>query len=189
MLTLFDIEPTLPTGFSYFPNFITEIEEAQLINSIGRFDLQNMKFHEYEARRKVVSFGQGWSFTEQKLKPGIPIPEEFHFLLERISKKLCIPPTEIAQLLITEYPPGSVINWHRDAPPFNIIAGVSLLADCNFKLRPHEKAKQIRNATISLPVQRRSLYAMQAIVKSDWEHSTAPGAYVRYSLTFRTLKN
>ncbi len=187
MNTLFDIEPVLPEGFNYYPGFITETEELQLVKTIKQFDLQNMKFHEYEAKRKVISFGSGWSFTEQQLKQGNPIPNEFDFLVEKIALKFSIPTTMIAQFLITEYPPGSVINWHRDAPPFDIIAGVSLLSDCSFKLRPHDKEKQTRTATISLPVQKRSLYSMQGSAKTTWQHSTAPLKKVRYSLTFRTL--
>jgi alkylated DNA repair dioxygenase AlkB len=188
MNTLFDIAPVLPSGFDYYPGFITEKEELQLINAIEKFDLQNMKFHEYEAKRKVISFGSGWSFTEQRLKPGDPIPGDFDFLVERIAGKLSIGKELIAQFLITEYPVGSVINWHRDAPPFAVIAGISLLSDCNFKLRPHDKEKQDRKATITLNVQRRSLYTMQGPAKSEWQHCTAPLNKTRYSLTFRTLK-
>jgi alkylated DNA repair dioxygenase AlkB len=189
MNTLFDIGPALPEGFFCSPGFITEAEEMYLAKTIQQFDLQNMKFHEYEAKRKVISFGRGWSFTDQKLKEGNPIPGEFNFLVERIANHLQIPKESIAQFLITEYPVGSVINWHRDAPPFETIVGVSLLCDCNFKLRPHDKTKQTRAATISLLVQRRSIYSMTGIAKTAWQHSTAPLNKIRYSLTFRTLKN
>ena len=188
MNTLFNIDPVLPEGFRYYPDFITEAEESRLLLTIEKFDLQNMKFHEYEAKRKVISFGKGWSFTEQKLKQGDSIPKEFDFLVEKIAGHLYISKQLIAQFLITEYPIGSVINWHRDAPPFETIAGVSLLSDCTFKLRPHNKEKQTRNATISIPVQRRSLYAMTGVSKKEWQHSTAPVSTVRYSLTFRTLR-
>lgn len=188
MYTLFDISPQLPDGFSYNNNFISVEEESQLVHVIKQFDLTNMKFHEYEAKRKVMSFGRGWSFTEQQLKQGNQIPGAFDFLLERIASHLNIGKDAIAQLLITEYPIESVINWHRDAPPFETIVGVSLLSDCIFKLRPHEKEKQTRAATISLPVQRRSMYIMTGIAKTAWQHSTAPVKQVRYSLTFRTIK-
>ena len=188
MNTLFDITPILPAGFSYQNDFISVEEEEQLVQTIKQFDLKNMQFHEYEAKRKVISFGSGWSFTEQQLKQGTPIPEAFEFLVVKIANQLAVSKEQIAQFLITEYPVGSVINWHRDAPPFDMVAGVSLLADCNFKLRPHAKEKQTRNATIVLPVQRRSLYRMQGEAKNEWQHCTAPLNKVRYSLTFRTLK-
>lgn len=188
MNTLFDIGPVLPAGFSYNPQFITEEEEQCLLAIVSKMELANMKFHEYEARRKVVSFGQGWSFTDKTLKPGNDIPHEFDFLVEKIAVHLKIERQQIAQFLITEYPVGSVINWHRDAPPFETIVGVSLLADCIFKLRPHDKEKQTRSATLSLPVQRRSMYVMTGISKTNWQHSTMPLNTVRYSLTFRTLR-
>lgn len=188
MNTLFDIGPVLPDGFNYYPGFITETEENQLLGTIRQLDLQTMKFHQYEAKRKVASFGKGWSFTEQRLKQAVPIPGEFKFLVEKIADKLDITTGSIAQFLITEYPVGSVINWHRDAPPFDIIAGVSLLSNCYFRLRPHAKEKQTRSATISLPVEKRSLYSMQGEAKTAWQHCTAPVNRVRYSLTFRTLR-
>ena len=187
MNTLFDIAPILPEGFNYYRNFITEAEEQMLLSSIAEIDLAAMQFHEYEAKRRVASFGQGWSFTEQRLKQGAAIPGTFHFLVERVASHLNITKESIGQFLITEYPVVAVINWHRDAPPFETIAGVSLLSDCIFKLRPHEKQQQTRSATISLPVERRSLYTMTGNAKTAWQHSTAPVKKVRYSLTFRTL--
>ena len=188
MNTLFDIGPVAPGGFDYLTNFISTEEEEQLLASIRQFDLGNMKFHQYVAKRKVASFGLGWSFTEQQLKQGAPIPNEFLFLINRVAKQVNIQPEAIVQLLVTEYPPGAVINWHRDAPPFDIIIGISLLADCSFKLRPYAKQLQSRHSSITLPVQRRSFYSLQGIAKNEWEHSTAPLKKTRYSLTFRTLK-
>jgi alkylated DNA repair dioxygenase AlkB len=88
---------------------------------------------------------------------------------------------------LTEYPVGAVINWHRDAPPFDIIAGISLHSDCVFKLRPYDKAKQGRRSVISIPVKRRSLYIIRDTARTDWEHSIAPVNDVRYSITLRTL--
>lgn len=188
MLTLFDISPVLPQGFTYQRDFLTVDEESLLTREIGQLDLHNMKFHAYEAKRKVLSFGMGWSFTEQALKKGEPIPGAFDFLLEKISAYTGIPRENIAQFLITEYPVGSVINWHRDAPPFETIIGISLQADCTFKLRPQDKERQTRSATISLPVHRHSIYTMTGIAKNEWQHATAPLDTVRYSLTFRTIK-
>jgi alkylated DNA repair dioxygenase AlkB len=96
---------------------------------------------------------------------------------------------QFAELLVTDYPIGSVINWHRDAPPFDIIAGLSLLSDCTFKLRPHDKSKQGRGSVISLLVKRRSLYVMQGPSRSEWQHSIIPVREIRYSITLRTLSH
>lgn len=188
MLTLFNVEPEMPEGFKYYPDFITTEEESKLIAFIQSMELNPMQFHQYEAKRKVKSFGRSWSFTEQRLKQNDPIPNEFSFLIDRITKQINISKEEIVQLLVTEYPVGSVINWHRDAPPFAIIAGISLQSDCTLKLRPHDVEKQKKESTLKLNVQRRSLYVMQGKAKTDWQHSTALLKHVRYSLTFRTVR-
>ena len=80
--------------------------------------------------------------------------------MQRVASHLQLAPEVLGELLVTEYPPGSVINWHRDAPPFDVIAGISLNTDCTFKLRPHEKSRQGSRSVISIPVGRRSFYNM-----------------------------
>jgi alkylated DNA repair dioxygenase AlkB len=185
---LFPVELKLPEGFTYRDNFIDELEEQNLFESIKNVDLHPMMFQGFEAKRKVASFGFDYNFENRSLKKGAPIPHEFKWLVSRVAKHTSIPESDFAELLITEYPIGSVINWHRDAPPFDLIAGISLMAACTFKLRPHEKAKQNRKATISLKVARRSLYTLSGCSREEWQHSTAPVNNVRYSITLRTLK-
>ena len=189
MNSLFPLETRLPEGFIYYPAFISKEEEAVLINRVQEAPLHAMQFQGYEAKRKVASYGYDWSFDKRSLTRGKEIPLEYQFLVQRVADYLSLAPEQIAELLVTEYPVGSVINWHRDAPPFDIIAGISLLSDCTFKLRPHDKNKQNRRATISLTVRRRSLYIMQGESRSEWEHATAPVKEVRYSITLRTLRN
>lgn len=188
METLFPIESNYPEGFSYYPQFISIEEEKFLINLISGIELHNFQFHGYEAKRKVASFGYDYSFEKKALSKGKAIPGEFNFLIEKVCQQAGIKTTDIAELLVTEYPTGSVINWHRDAPPFDLIAGISLYADCILKLRPHEKEKQGRNSVVSIPLIKRSLYLLQGKVRSDWQHSTAPVKNKRYSITLRTLR-
>jgi alkylated DNA repair dioxygenase AlkB len=188
MQTLFSIEPNFPNGFTYITDFITAEEENNLITIIKNFELKNLNFQGYEAKRKVASFGYDWSFEKRVLSQGKEIPNDFEWLIKRVSNYINVPENLVSELLITEYPKDSVINWHRDAPPFDTIIGISLLSDCVFKLRPHEKSKQNRKNIISLPVLRRSLYIMKDEARTDWEHSIAPVKEVRYSITLRTLK-
>jgi alkylated DNA repair dioxygenase AlkB len=185
---LFDIQPVFPSGFNYFPQFINAEEEAALHKAILKLDLQTFIFRGYEAKRKVMSFGFDYHFNDRSISPGVPIPEDFYPLIQKTANHLKIPPSEFKELLVTAYPPGSVINWHRDAPPFELIAGISLLSDCNFKLRPYQKIKQVRGATISIPVTRCSLYVMQGEVREEWEHSITELTDLRYSITLRTLR-
>jgi alkylated DNA repair dioxygenase AlkB len=188
MNTLFPLLPQLPDGFAYIPDFITEAEEAELLDQISKVSFHAFLFQGYEAKRRVASFGYDWSFDRRVLTKGADIPEAFHPIIEKVADRLSFPPDALAELLLTEYPAGSVINWHRDAPPFDLIAGISLLSDCTFRLRPHDKAKQGRGSIISIPLARCSLYIMQGEVRADWQHSIPAVKGLRYSITFRTLR-
>jgi alkylated DNA repair dioxygenase AlkB len=188
MNTLFPLAPVLPPGFLYEPDFLTEQEETKLLRIISGMELRPLNFHGYEAKRHVASFGTGWSFSEKALKKGAAIPEEFDPLLKKISGHLHTSKSDFAQLLITEYPIGSVINWHRDAPPYEFIIGISLGSDCIFRFRPYEKEKRTRGSLLSFPLLRRSLYVMKEASRRDWEHSTAPVTQIRHSITVRVLR-
>ncbi len=188
MNTLFPIDPVFPEGFRYLPDFITEDEEQQLVDEISKVELHTFTFQGYEAKRKVASFGFDWNFEKQALLKGKEIPEVFTPLIDKVASYLILEREKLAEFLITEYPVGSVINWHRDAPPFDLIAGISLLSDCTFRLRPFDKAKQTKSATLSFPVHRRSLYVIEGVSRTEWQHSIAAVNKVRYSITLRTLR-
>src|SRR5688572_32265118 len=113
METLFDISPTLPPGFSYFPDFLTTEEEELLHQQILKIDLHNMIFQGFEAKRKTASFGYDYSFDKRQLTKGKEIPRSFSSLIQRVGEKVEVKVEDFAELLVTEYPVGSVINWHK----------------------------------------------------------------------------
>src|SRR5205814_1945638 len=47
-----------------------------------------------------------------------------------------VPPEQFAEVLVTEYQSGAGIGWHRDAPQFGIVLGISLLSECIMQFRP-----------------------------------------------------
>ena len=188
MDSLFAFEPVLPAGFRYFPDFLDEKEEGQMLLALQTIDVRPMIFQGYQAKRKTKSFGYDYHFDSRRLEKGLPVPESLIPLVDKVSAKLSIESKEFAELLVTEYPAGSVINWHRDAAPFHLIAGISLLSDCTLRFRPHDKLKQGRRAVLSFPVQRRSLYVLDGESRTDWQHSISPVGSTRYSITLRTLR-
>jgi alkylated DNA repair dioxygenase AlkB len=134
LMELFPVRLKLPHGFTYHDNFITSDEERDLYESITKLDLHPLIFQGFEARRKVASFGYDYSFDKRSLSKGTEIPAAFQWLITKVSGQTSIPENAFAELLVTEYPIGSVINWHRDAPPFDVIAGISFfpIAPSNF---------------------------------------------------------
>jgi len=97
-----------------------------------------------------------------------------------------------AMALINEYRAGSPIGWHRDAPQYDIVAGLSLLSTCRMKFRPYRSptkaAADRRGATHELRLDRRSAYLMTGPSRTEYEHHVPPVPELRYSITFRTLR-
>lgn len=188
MDTLFPLTPAFPPGFEYIHDFLEPAEESSLLQEITKIQLHPFNFHGYQAKRRVASFGYDYSFAARSIAEGQQIPAAFHGLIAQVAARTRIPAEQFKELLITEYPERSVINWHRDAFPFDVIVGISLASDCTFRLRPHSGERRKRGSVISFPVKRRSLYVISGQSRTDWEHSISPVAAVRYSITLRTLK-
>lgn len=99
--------------------------------------------------------------------------------------------------LINEYRPGAPIGWHRDAPQYDTIAGVSVLAECRMKLRPYVSPRELagvvkrptRKTTHEITLRPRSAYIIGGPARQSFEHSIPPVAQLRYSITFRTLRS
>jgi alkylated DNA repair dioxygenase AlkB len=187
-MELFEPTNAFPDGFSYTPDFITPAEEQELLDIIATIPLETFMFQGFAAKRKTASFGYDYSFDNRKLKKGKPIPAEFDKYVARVAEHIAVDKEEIAELLVTEYPPGAVINWHRDAPPFDVIAGISLLSGCVFRMRPYGEQVKSRASVLSMPVGRRSIYVMKGEMRENWQHSISPVRALRYSVTFRTLR-
>lgn len=92
------------------------------------------------ARRRVAHFGWSYEFATFKLGAAPPIPEFLSPLRERVGELTSRRPAEFAEVLVTEYSVGAGIGWHRDAPPFDIVAGISLLSECKMHFRPRPPA-------------------------------------------------
>jgi hypothetical protein len=101
MQTLFDLPTVYPSGWFYVPDFITEKEEAELLQTISGIKLHTFMFQGYEAKRMVASFGYDYSFEKQSLSRGHPIPSPFSWLIGRVANYLQKQKDDFAELLIT----------------------------------------------------------------------------------------
>ncbi len=96
-----------------------------------------------------------------------------------------LPGADLQQVLVTEYRPGAAIGWHKDRSVFGEVVGISLLSACLFRLRRKAGAGWER---ASLRLEPRSAYLLRGCARTHWEHSIPAVAELRYSLTFRNLK-
>src|SRR3954465_5765815 len=110
------LEPELPQGFEYRTEFISAAEEQALLDHIARVEFSTVEMRGGVARRRTAHYGWTYGYEARSGQPGRPIPE---FLLRERSRAaawLGIAPEALAESLLTEYPPGAPIGWHRDAP-------------------------------------------------------------------------
>ena len=190
MLGLFDTD-SLPDGFEYQAEFISKDEERELADAIGHVEFSTFEMRGVVARRRVAFFGESYNQA-----PAIAIPDFLEPLRLKAARWAGVEPDAFAMALINEYTPGATIGWHRDAPQYDIIAGVSLLSACRMKLRPYVPPADLRGPTRATPrkttheitLAPRSGYLMKGVARSGFEHSIPATKNLRYSITFRTLR-
>lgn len=175
----------LPDGFLYRPEFLTPTAEADLIALIASLDFHEFQMHGVTARRRVVQFGWHYSFNSFRLAPAPAIPEEFSAVRDMAADLAGVTPDQFSEVLVTEYKPGAGIGWHRDAPPFGVIAGISLAGSCRMRF---QRGKDAARETAAVELEPRSAYVLSGSARTEWQHSIPPTKALRYSITFRTLR-
>lgn len=183
--TLFELD--LPMGFHYREDFITDAEETVLVEAIGDVAFTDFEMRGVVARRRVAFFGRSYGRAAAR-----PLPPFLFPLRVKIAEWAGVDSEAFAMALINEYRPGTPIGWHRDAPQYDIVAGVSLLSACRMKFRryrsPAAPNPSRRSATHEIALNRRSAYLMTQESRTSYEHHIPPVARLRYSVTFRTLR-
>jgi alkylated DNA repair dioxygenase AlkB len=209
--SLFD--PDVPSGFEYRDDFLTTDEEAQLADEIGRVEFSRFEMHGVAARRRVAFFGRSYDAGSA---PALPLPPFLLALRDKVAIWTGTDAGAFAMALINEYPPGAPIGWHRDAPQYDIVAGLSLLSSCRMKFRPYVRPASARRASARLAeapqarrragerssssgvrrmatheivLERRSAYLLSGEARNAFEHHIPPVTTLRYSITFRTLRS
>jgi alkylated DNA repair dioxygenase AlkB len=182
--TLFPID-NLPEGFLYQPNFLTREEEAELLRIFHELPFQAFDFHGYTARRRVLEFGLEYDFTTRKATPAQSFPEFLSPVRERAAQFAGISAAALVEGMVTEYSPGAPIGWHRDAPQFGTIIGISLAGVARMRFKPYKA----EGKPIALTLEPRSIYRMRGPARWRFQHSIPAVKELRYSITFRTLRS
>ncbi len=141
------------------------------------------------AKRRVAFFGRSYG---REAVP--PIPDFLQPLRAAVAAWSGLEPGAFVMALVNEYRPGSPIGWHRDAPQYGQVAGVSLLSSCRMRFRPYAEARRgpaevPRRATHEIVLEPRSAYLMTGAARASYEHHVPPVTALRYSITFRTVRS
>ena len=178
--------PPAPSGLVYRPDLISEAEEQQALAVLEAMEFSTITMHGRTARRTVRHFGRDYGYESWQLVPTDPLPDELAWLADRAGSLAGLDPDDFAQILISRYPPGSTIGWHRDAPMFGAkVVGISLASACRMRFqRGKGPARQVAEVILAP----RSGYVLAGAARYAWQHSIPPIKALRYSITFRTLK-
>ena len=176
----------LPSGFIYHPGLLKDAEAASLLDLVRAIDFWAVEMRGQVARRRTAHFGWIYGYESWQITPGPEIPDFLLPLRERVAGLAGVDPAELAEVLVTEYPAGAGIGWHRDAPQFGVVIGVSLSSPCRMRFqRGTGGARQTRAITLEPG----SAYVLTGEARQHWQHSIPPIREPRYSVTFRTLRS
>lgn len=175
----------LPEGFRYQSDFLTVEEERALTERLATLRFKPFEFQGSVGKRRVVSFGWQYVFDGSGLRKADDMPDFLLPLRARAATFAGLAPDELQHVLLTEYRPGAAIGWHRDRSVFGKTVGISLLSPCRFRFRRKQGAKWERAHLVAEP---RSAYLLKGPSRTQWEHSIPDVEALRYSITFRNLR-
>jgi DNA oxidative demethylase len=175
-----------PDGLVYRPGLLTVPEERALLDELERLDFREIRMHGVVAKRTARHFGLDYDYERRGvLEEAEPLPDWLVPVRERAAELAGVAPDELVETLVQRYPEGAPIGWHRDAPAFGIVVGVSLGSSSRMRFR---RDKGGMRRTFELDLEPRSGYVLAGEARSAWQHHVPPAKSLRFSITFRTLR-
>jgi DNA oxidative demethylase len=182
--SLFD-PAILPEGLLLQEEFLDRDEERALVERFRSLEFHDMRMRGVTARRRIIDYGWRYSFESFKVSEGPPLPDFLLPIRERAAIVAGLSSEVLTEALLTEYPPGATIGWHRDAAPFDVVVGISLVSPCRFRFRRGRTGAWQTTEVLLAP---RSIYVLTSAARREWQHSIPAVSELRYSITFRTLR-
>jgi DNA oxidative demethylase len=174
-----------PRGLVYEPELLSKENERELLVQLQSLRFDPIVMHGQEARRTARHFGLDYDYESRTPKPGEPLPDWLEPVRARAAALAGVEPDELVEILVQRYPPGSTIGWHRDAPAFGTVVGVSLGGSSRLRF---QRGKGEERRVWDVVLEPRSGYVLAGEARTSWQHSIPPTKVLRYSITFRTLR-
>jgi DNA oxidative demethylase len=174
-----------PEGLVYRPDLLTVDEEAEVLDVLASLRFDPIVMHGQPAKRTARHFGLDYDYEARTPQPGEPLPDWILPVRERAAELAGHDPAELVEVLVQRYPPGSTIGWHRDAPAFGTVVGVSLGGASRLRF---QRGKGDDRRVWEVLLEPRSGYVLAGKARTSWQHSIPPTKELRYSITFRTLR-
>src|SRR3954468_11221521 len=172
-----------PEGILYRPDLLSAGEEEGVLSRFQTLRFDPIVIRGQAARRTARHYGLDYDYEARTPRPGEPVPDWLEPAREIAARFAGFPPDKLAEILVQRYPPGSTIGWHRDAPAFDTVIGLSLAGSSRLRFQ-HGKGEARRVYEVLL--EPRSGYVLASKARTSWQHSIPPTKELRYSITFRT---
>jgi alkylated DNA repair protein (DNA oxidative demethylase) len=177
----------LPSGLLYEAELLTEQEELELLDRFGELEFAEIRMHGVVAKRTAKHYGFDYDYERrQALAEAEPIPDWLSPVRAKAAALAAAQPEDLVEALVQRYPAGAQIGWHRDAPMFETVFGISLLSPARMRFRRDAAGER---QTAELLLEPRSGYVLAGDARTKWQHHVPPTKNERYSITFRTLRN
>jgi alkylated DNA repair dioxygenase AlkB len=165
---------------------ITREQERELLVRFEALRFDPIVIRGQTARRTALHFGLGYDYGSRTPSPGEPVPDWLEPHRRAAAELAGVQPEQLLEILLQRYPPDSTIGWHRDAPAFGLVVGISLLGRARLRF---QRGHRERRRTWEIALEPRSGYVLAGEARRSWEHSIPPTKELRYSITFRTLRS
>ncbi|WP_338445396.1 alpha-ketoglutarate-dependent dioxygenase AlkB [Pelagerythrobacter marensis] len=172
-------------GMLLIEDAIGAAEERALEVRIDAAPLAPFRFGQWRGKRLTANYGSAYDYRRGRVTEAPPLPEWIDSLRARLAPLADRDPHDFGQALLIRYDPGAGIGWHRDRPQYGEVLGLSLSAPAVLRLRRRTE-QGFERRSVDLPP--RSLYLLSGEARALWEHSIAPMAATRRSVTLRTLR-
>jgi alkylated DNA repair protein (DNA oxidative demethylase) len=174
-----------PQGLLYRPELLPAEEEQELLDRFASLRFDPIVLHGRAARRTARHFGLGYDYGARKPEHGEPIPDWLEPARGLAAQLAGVSADDLVEALVQRYPVGATIGWHRDAPAFGVVVGLSLAAASRLRF---QRGKGDDRRVYELGLEPRSGYVLAGEARNAWQHSIPPARELRYSITFRTLR-
>jgi alkylated DNA repair protein (DNA oxidative demethylase) len=175
------------TAIERRPELLTAEEERLLVAELERLEFQEIRMHGVVAKRTARHFGLDYDYERRStVATAEPVPDWLEPVRARAAALAAVGPEDLVEALVQRYPEGAQIGWHRDAPAFDVVVGVSLLSASRMRFRRDVGGER---HTYELVLEPRSGYVLSGLARTAWKHHVPPTKSLRYSITFRTLKD
>lgn len=176
-----------PAGLVYRMDQISPEVEDRLLGRFADLETEPVTMHGVASRRRVRHFGVGYDFESWGTTATEQVPDFLLDLRARAGELAGVEPASFVEVLVTWYPPGATIGWHRDASVFGpVVVGLSLGSDT--VMRFQRRAAGGERRVFEQPLSRRSAYVLAGAARSAWQHSIPASGRERWSVTFRQLR-